>query len=102
MSEDTDPLRYVFARPLGIERQYVPFTLEHADTLPVRRSELVDFVAELKEKGLECVYYPIEKLPSDLAQLVRKVFGVEEVEAPFELAPSEAVSLAELAKRGWK
>jgi len=106
MSEDKgvskyiDPLLYVFARPIGSNRQYVPITLEHADTLPVHNSELADFVAGLREKGLECLYYSAEKLPSDLAQLVRKACGIEEiVEATVEPAPSETISWAE---RGWK
>lgn len=103
MSEDIDPLLYVFARPIGSIGQYSPITLEHADTVHVHRSELTDFVVDLKEKGLECVYYPIERLPLDLAQLLKKTFGVhEDVESLPEAISSQPVSWDELAKRGWK
>lgn len=101
MSEDIDPLLYVFARPIGSIGQYAPITLEHADTFPIHKSELTDFVVDLKEKGFECVYYSIERLHLDLAQLLRKTFGVHEtVEALPEAVFSQPISWEELAKRG--
>ncbi|MDO8660960.1 MAG: hypothetical protein Q7K43_03660 [Candidatus Woesearchaeota archaeon] len=102
MSEDTDPLVYLFTRPIGSSVGYSLVVLKHADRLPIPNSEIGTAIAELREKGLECVQYSVDNIPSDLAQLVRKTCGVKEVvETKIEI-PSESLTFDQLAKRGWK
>jgi len=86
VSKDIDPLLYVFARPLGSNELYNIVVLKHADTVPIPTSEIGNVIAELQEKGLECVYYLADKILDDLAELVRKTYAVEKVvEAPTKI-----------------